>query len=77
MYFSLPNNRAGWNKRAGWQILSKLINVQDGIRPCRLEFFKKLIKCAACLLDRLEYTHCVKKLERKRLTLVKFSTVTL
>ena len=32
----------------------KLINVQDVIRPCRLDFFKKLIKRAACLLDRLE-----------------------
>ena len=20
-YFKLPNNRAGWNKRAGWQML--------------------------------------------------------
>ena len=33
----------------------KLINVQDVIRPCRLEFFKKLIICAARLLDTLEY----------------------
>ena len=33
----------------------KLINVQDVIRPCRLDFFKKIIKRAACLLDRLEY----------------------
>ena len=32
----------------------KLINVQDVIRPCSLEFFKKLIICAACLLDRPE-----------------------
>ena len=32
----------------------KLINVQDGIRMCRLDFFKKLISCAARLLDRLE-----------------------
>ncbi len=34
----------------------KLINVQDVIRPCRLNFFKKIIKRAACLLDRPEYT---------------------
>ena len=33
----------------------KLINVQDVIRPCRLEFFKKIIICAARLLDTLEY----------------------
>ena len=33
----------------------KLINVQDVIRLCRLDFFKKIIKRAACLLDRLEY----------------------
>ena len=31
--------------------------MQDGIRPCRLDFFKKIIKCAARLLDRLEYVH--------------------
>ena len=33
----------------------KLINVQDGIRPCRMEFSKKLIRFAARLLGRLEY----------------------
>ena len=64
------NKRAGWNKavQAGifhfllvkikvfaWNF-PKLINVKDGIRPCRLEFFKKIIKFAARLLDRLEYT---------------------
>ena len=29
--------------------------MQDRIRLCRLEFFKKLINCAAYLFDRLEY----------------------
>lgn len=62
---------AGWNKAVQvgifqelllWKTLlagnfPKLINVQvqDGIRVCRLDFFKKLISCAARLLDRLEY----------------------
>ena len=65
------NKRAGWNKAVqvgifhflllkikvlAWNF-PKLINVQDGIRPCRLEFFKKLIKCAARLLDRLGYSN--------------------
>ena len=63
------NKRAGWNKAVQVGIFKKLlkwnacrlenfpklINVQDGIRPCRLEFFKKLISCAARLLKRLEY----------------------
>ena len=31
---SIGKNRVGWKK------LQKLINVQDVIRPCRLEFFK-------------------------------------
>ena len=63
------NKRAGWNKavQAGifhfllveikilaWNF-SNLINVPDGIRPCRMEFFKKLIRFAAWLLGRLEY----------------------
>ena len=62
------NKRAGWNKAVQvgifqklllWKTLlaenfPKLINVQDGIRVCRLEFFKKLISCAALLLDTLE-----------------------
>ena len=62
------NKRAGWNKAVQvgifqklllWKTLlaenfPKLINVQDGIRVCRLDFFKKLISCAARLLDRLE-----------------------
>ena len=34
----------------------KLINVQDGIRPCRMEFSKKLIRFAALLFGRLKYT---------------------
>ena len=64
------NKSAGWNKamQVGifqklllWKTLlagnfPKLINVQDGIRVCRLDFFKKLINCAARLLDRLEST---------------------
>ena len=55
------NKRAGWNKAVQvgifqklllWNTLlagnfPKLINVQDGIRVCRLDFFKKLISCAA------------------------------
>ena len=35
------------NKRTGWKISPKLINVQDGIRMCRMDFFKKLIRFAA------------------------------
>ena len=67
--FSKIKKRAGWNKTVQVGIFHfllvkikvlarnfpKLINVQDGIRLCRLEFFKKLISCAARLLDRLEY----------------------
>ena len=63
------NKRAGWNKAVQvgifqnlllWKSflpknIRKLINVQDGIRVCRLDFFKKLISCAAHLLDRPEY----------------------
>ena len=62
------NKRAGWNKAVQvgifqklllWKPIlgenfQKLINVQDGIRVCRLDFFKKIISCAARLLDRLE-----------------------
>ena len=64
------NKRAGCNKAVQVGIFQesivkktcrlekfqKLINVQDVIRPCRLDFFKKIIKRAACLLDRLEYS---------------------
>ena len=32
----------------------KLINVQDGIRACRLDFFQKRIRFAARLLDTLK-----------------------
>ena len=63
------NKRAGCNKAVQVGIFQesivkktcrlekfqKLINMQDVIRPCRLDFFKKIIKHAACLLDRLEY----------------------
>ena len=63
------NKRAGWNKAVQvgifqklllWKPIwgekfQKLINVQDGIRVCRLDFFKKIISCAARLLDRPEY----------------------
>ena len=38
-YFKVSNNHAGWNKSAGWQNFKKLINMQDGIRACRLDFF--------------------------------------
>jgi len=67
--FPKINKRAGCNKAVQVGIFQKsivkkscwlekfqnLINVQDVIRPCRLEFFKKLIICAARLLDTLEY----------------------
>ena len=33
--------------------------MQDGIRPCRLDFFKKLIKCAARLLDCIHFHGCI------------------
>ena len=63
------NKRAGCNKAVQVGIFQesivkktcrlekfqKLINVQDVIRPCRLDFFKKIIKRAARLLDTLEY----------------------
>ena len=62
------NKRAGCNKAVQVGIFQesivkktcrlekfqKLINVQDVIRPCRLDFFKKIIKRAACLFDTLE-----------------------
>ena len=55
------NKRAGWNKAVQdgifhfslmkihiqAQNFPNLINVQNGIRPCRMEFFKKLITFAA------------------------------
>ena len=64
------NKHAGWNKAVQvgifqklllWKPIwgekfQKLINVQDGIRVCRLDFFKKIISCAARLLDRPEYS---------------------
>ena len=43
----------------------KLINVQDGIRACRLEFCKKLIRFAARLFDRLKYLSTSDALELK------------
>ena len=63
------NKRAGWNKAVQVGIFHfllmqnkvlaqnypKLINVQDGIRACRLEFCKKLIRFAARLFDSLKY----------------------
>ena len=69
MKFPKINKRAGWNKAVQVGIFHfllmqnkvlaqnypKLINVQDGIRACRLEFFKKLIRFAARLFDRLKY----------------------
>ena len=59
------NKRAGCNKAVQVGIFQesivkktcrlekfqKLINVQDVIRLCRLDFFKKIIICAARLLD--------------------------
>ena len=45
-YSSVPNRRAVRNKRAGGKIVSKSINVQTKIRPCRGEFFLKINKRA-------------------------------
>ena len=67
--FSRINKRAGGNKamqvgifqnslvknHKKWKNLKKIINVQEVIRPCRLEIFTKLMICAARLLDTLEY----------------------
>ena len=53
--FFKSDKNAGWNKSAGRNFFQKLIKVQDVIRLCRLEFSEKLISCAACLLDTLEY----------------------
>ena len=41
-YFSLSNDTADCNKSAGWQNLEKLINVQDGIRLRKLDFWELL-----------------------------------
>ena len=67
--FSEINKRAGCNKAVQVGIFQKsivkklykkekfqkLINVQEVIRLCRSDIFKKLIICAALLLDTLEY----------------------
>ena len=67
--FSRIDKRAGGNKamqvgifqnslvknHEKWKNLKKIINVQKVIRLCRLEIFKKLMICAARLLDTLEY----------------------
>ena len=45
-YSSVPNRRAVRNKRAGGKIVSKSINVQTKIRPCRGKFFLKINKRA-------------------------------
>ena len=45
-YSSVPNRRAGRNKRAGGIFFSKSINVQTKIRPCRVDFFLKINKRA-------------------------------
>ena len=45
-YSSVPNRRAVQNKRAGGKIVSKSINVQTKMRPCRGEFFLKINKRA-------------------------------
>ena len=45
-YSSVPNRRAVRIKRAGGKIVSKSINVQTKIRPCRGEFFLKINKRA-------------------------------
>ena len=65
------NKRAGGNKAVQvgifqnslvknhkkWKNFEKLINVQEVIRACRLEIFKKIIICAARLLDTLEISN--------------------
>ena len=70
--FSRINKRAGGNNAVQvgifqnslvknhkkWKKIEKLINVQEVIRACRLEIFKKIIICAARLLDTLEYPIC-------------------
>ena len=40
-YSSLSNDSIEWNNSVRWQISPNLIIVQDGIRFCRLDFFKK------------------------------------
>ena len=83
------NKRAGCNKAVQVGIFQesivkktcrlekfqKLINVQDVIRPCRLDFFKKIIKRAACLLDRLEYTANISAVNFTAIGCVTFATV--
>ena len=67
------NKHAGWNKAVQVGIFHflqmqnkvlaqnypKLKNVQDGIRACRLEFCKQLIRFAARLFDSLKYIHAL------------------
>ena len=69
--FSRINKRAGGNNAVQvgifqnslvknhkkWKKIEKSINVQEVIRACRLEIFKKIIICAARLLDTLEYSN--------------------
>ena len=50
------NKRAGWNKRAGGQVFSKLINVQTKIRPYKVDFFLKINK-RACTSIRYTRVH--------------------
>ena len=35
----------GWNKRGGWNIFMKSINVEGGFFLWRVEFFNKIGKC--------------------------------
>jgi len=74
------NKRAGWNKAVQVgifhfllmknKVLAKnypeLINMQDGIRACRLEFCKKLIRFAARLFDSLKYHSSFSHLYQKK-----------
>ena len=53
--FFKSDENAGWNKSAGRNFFPKLTKMQDVIRLRRLEFSEKIISCAACLLDTLEY----------------------
>ena len=45
-YSSVPNRRVVQNKHAGGKIVSKSINMQTKIRPCRGKFFLKINKRA-------------------------------
>ena len=53
-YFVVKNRNSSTQILCNLKNFSKLINVQDGIRVCRMENLKKLIRFAARLLERLK-----------------------